>query len=274
MNRDNILTADVLDIIFDGRNKAYGAYNLRKTYDERIKFALMGTATLSFLFFLSTVINFSKKKPTQIYVGDEISLTGAIKEVEKVVPPPPPPAPKQQQIKVETEAFTTPVITEQVIDPPPSVDVLTDVKISTQNIEGVKSDGTITPPVEASTTNGTGPIAKKADDPEGEFKTVQIEAAYPGGKDGWMRFLERNLNREAPSEAGAPMGKYTVAISFRVDEKGNLSDIIAENNPGYGTAEEAVRVIKKSGSWKPAIQNGRTVAFRAKQTITFVVQEP
>jgi protein TonB len=145
------------------------------------------------------------------------------------------------------------------------------VKIGPRNIEGKADDGTITPPVESSTIAGTGLTAHKEDEPDGKFVSIQIPAEFPGGKDQWMRFLERNLNREAPTDAGAPAGKYTVAVSFKVDEHGNLSNIVAENNPGFGTAEEAVRVIKKGPAWKPAIQNGRTVAYTVRQTITFVV---
>ncbi len=273
MNRENILTADVLDIIFDGRNKAYGAYNLRKTYDERIKFALLGTAAFSFLFFLSTVVNFSKKHQATLEVGPDVYLSKTIDAPTKPLPPPPPPAPNPHQMQVETRIFTHPNIVEdnKVIDPPPSVETLDNVKIGLDNLHGKEADGTITPPVESSTIAGTGLAAHKADDVEDGFHSIQIPAEFPGGKEQWMRFLERNLNREAPTDAGAPAGKYTVAVSFKVDEHGNLSNIVAENNPGFGTAEEAVRVIKKGPTWKPAVQNGRNVAYTVRQTITFIV---
>jgi protein TonB len=55
-------------------------------------------------------------------------------------------------------------------------------------------------------------------------------------------------------------------------ERGNISEVHAVNNPGYGTPDEAVRVIKKSKQWIPAIQNGRNVIYRQNEAITFVVQ--
>ena len=110
------------------------------------------------------------------------------------------------------------------------------------------------------------------DDFEKVFTSVQIEAEFPGGADSWAKYLQRCLNNSVPSENGAPKGKYTVNVSFIVDKNGNISDIKAENNPGFGTAEEAVRLIKKGPSWKPAVQNGHNVTFRKKQPITFVVQ--
>jgi len=63
-------------------------------------------------------------------------------------------------------------------------------------------------------------------------------------------------------QAGIPPG-YSAAIC----------DVKAENDPGYGTREEAIRVIKKGPNWKPAIQNGREVIYRHKQNITFRVSE-
>ena len=76
-----------------------------------------------------------------------------------------------------------------------------------------------------------------------------------------------------PIENGATSGKYTVIVSFVVDKEGTISDVQAENDPGYGTAAEAVRVIKKSNKWIPAIQNGRNVIYRQKQSIAFLVND-
>ena len=103
------------------------------------------------------------------------------------------------------------------------------------------------------------------------FTSVQIEAEFPGGPEAWKRYLMRNLNPSVASERGAPAGEYKVLLSFLVDKNGNISDVIAEKNPGYGTAEEAIRLIKRGPAWKPAVQNGQNVSYRARQAITFMV---
>ncbi len=69
----------------------------------------------------------------------------------------------------------------------------------------------------------------------------------------------------------APPGIYTVTVSFIVDENGNLSDVKALNDPGFGAGAEAVRVLKQGPKWLPAIQNGHTVAFLNKQKIAFKI---
>ena len=102
---------------------------------------------------------------------------------------------------------------------------------------------------------------------------VQIPAEFPGGIKGWSKYLERNLNSSLPVDNGAPSGRYTVVVSFTVNKAGVISDVVAENDPGYGTKNEAIRVIAKGPNWKPAVQNGRNVIYRHKQSITFLVAD-
>jgi protein TonB len=151
------------------------------------------------------------------------------------------------------------------------VEKLEDTKIGTVNQEGTKDEGIVAPPVETGTGKVEAP--KQEEDYDKVFTVVQIPAEFPGGLPAWTKYLERNLNRDLPVNNGAPPGKYTVVVSFIVDKNGGISEVQAENDPGYGTKEEAVRVIKKGPSWKAAVQNGRNVIYRHKQSITFQVSE-
>ncbi|OIR13170.1 BlaR1 peptidase M56 [mine drainage metagenome] len=105
------------------------------------------------------------------------------------------------------------------------------------------------------------------------FSQTQVPAAFPGGKEAWMKYLAKNLNRALPVKNGAGPGKYAVQLSFIVDANGGISNIKAENDPGFGTTEEAIRMIKNGPAWIPAKQNGINVTSEAKQTITFVISE-
>ncbi|GAB3027799.1 hypothetical protein GCM10027051_35940 [Niabella terrae] len=100
------------------------------------------------------------------------------------------------------------------------------------------------------------------------FTKVEVEAQYPGN---WESFLERNLDLDVAVDNGAPPGDHTVIIQFIVDVTGNLSDVKAVTKVGYGMEQEAMRIIKKSGRWKPAIQNGQEVKAFRKQSISFKV---
>jgi protein TonB len=273
MEQGKILTADVLDIIFEGRNKAYGAYELRKTYQRRLMIATGSMLGICAFIFLATLLAsfVAPKKQTQILVQD-VQLANVQQEEKK--PPPPPPPPKVEPPKVEITKFTPPkIVKDEEVKPeekPPEQEKLEDTKIGTINQEGEKTD-VVAPPTEQST--GVEAPKAQAEDYDKEFKTVQIEAKFPGGAGAWQKYLERNLNSNVPVDNGAPPGNYTVVVSFLVDKSGNISEVQALNDPGYGTAAEAVRVIKKGPAWTPAVQNGRNVIYRQKQSVTFQVSE-
>lgn len=90
METKEILNADVLDIIFDGKNKQYGAYDLRKTYNNRLRKALLLTAAFALLIFLTSFLSdkFGPKEGDQLEVVDT-----QLAEIKKETPPPPPPPP-------------------------------------------------------------------------------------------------------------------------------------------------------------------------------------
>jgi hypothetical protein len=98
--------------------------------------------------------------------------------------------------------------------------------------------------------------------------------SFPGGSVAWTKYLERNLNKDIPTANGGPPGKYMVTVSFMVKSDGSLVDVSAQNNPGYGTREEAARLIAKGPNWIPAMLNGKPVSYRNKVAITFVVKPP
>ena len=274
MDINKILSADILDILFDGRNKEYGAYELRKTYNRRIRNALIGTFLICALLLTASIIANSTGKKKVEQVVQDVNLENMKTEEKKPEPPPPPP-PKQEPPKVEITKFTPPkIVKDEEVKPDEEikeVEKLEDTKIGTINQEGAKDEGVVAPPVE----KGTGVVEapKVEEDYDKVFTVVQIAAEFPGGIPAWTKYLERNLNRDLPVENGAPPGKYTVVVSFIVSKTGDISDVSAENDPGYGTKAEAIRVITKGPKWKPAVQNGRNVIYRHKQSITFIVSE-
>ena len=272
MEANKILTADILDLVFEGRNKDYGAYELRKTYNKRITGALIITASVALLALLGSVLaselKSSKKDDLDI---KEVTIQDIKQEEElKELPPPPPPKPPDPP-KIEMKQFTPPKIVkdEEVQEPPPAVEELKDVKIDLKNQEGIKDDGIVAPAV---IDDGKGVVeVKKEEDENRIFEKVEIEASFKGGESAWRKYLERNLNPNVPIDNGAPEGIYTVYVQFVVSKDGSISDVRPLTNHGYGMEAEAVRVIKKGPSWTPAVQNGRQVNAYRKQPITFQV---
>ncbi|KIC95904.1 energy transducer TonB [Flavihumibacter solisilvae] len=272
MEANKILNSDLLDIIFDGRNKEYGAYELRKTYNKRMTVALIVTTALLLLILLGNVLANSLKKKddkTEMIVQD-VQLEEVKREEPKNEPPPPPPPPKPEPPKVEMAKFTPPKIVkdEEVKEDekPPEVEKLEETKIGTINQEGIKDEGIVAPPA---SDEGKGVVEapkKVEEDWDKTFTKVEIESEYPGGTSAWQRYLNKSLRY--PQEAQDNEIQGTVVIQFIVDKEGNVSEVEAISGPNE-LREEAVRVIKKSGKWTPAVQNGRQVKSYKKQPITF-----
>lgn len=272
MEANKILSADILDLIFENKNKDYGAYQLRKTYNKRIVMALVITASIAVLALLGSILSSTLigKGPGKIEVK-EVTIQDLQQEEEQKVEPPPPPPPKPPDPpKIEMTKFTPPKIVkdEEVQEPPPQQEELKDTKIDVINQEGIK-DEQISVPVEID--QGKQIIEEKKEDENQIFEKVEIEASFTGGESAWRKYLERNLNPNTPVDNGAPEGTYTVYVQFVVSKDGSISDVKSLTTHGYGMEQEAMRVIKKGPKWVPAIQNGRSVNAYRKQPITFQV---
>jgi periplasmic protein TonB len=273
MDINKILSADVLDIIFDGKNKQYGAYDLRKSYNKRLTKALLITAALALLIFLGSVFAniIGKSKSETIDVVDTQMAELKKEPPPPVVPPPPPPKPPPPP-EINQVKFTPPkIVKDEEVKPEEKIEeIKEDQAISTKTVESDNKEQIVQAPVE---DKGTGVVeAPKVDDENTIFTKVEVEAGFPGGDAAWRNYLQKNLNTEVPADNGAGEGTYTVIVKFVVSKDGSLSDITCESDPGFGICEEAKRVIKRTKNWTPAIQNGRNVNAYRRQPITFLVQ--
>jgi len=273
MEINKILTADILDIIFDGKNKQYGAYDLRKTYNSRLKNAVIITISLVLLAFLGTILSdyISKNSKVEIEVLD--TQMAEVKKNDAPPPPPPPPPPKAPPPpEINQVKFTPPKIVkdEEVKEDEKIEEIKEDQVISTKTVES-DNKTQIVAPVE---DKGTQVVeAPKTDDEDKVFTKVENEAQFPGGTAAWVRYLQKNLNANTPVDNGARSGTYQVIVKFIVSKDGSISDVQPETKHGFGMEEEAIKIIKRGPKWTPALQNGRNVNAYRRQPITFVVEE-
>lgn len=264
MEKNKILSSSMLDILFDGKNKLYGAYELRTNYNKRVFKSIV--VTFSIIGTLISIFAFSNEKQNSkpVFITSEVTLIEIKKDEPKLAPPPPPKdiittAPK-------TIKFTTPLIVEIPNEPLPAQIDIRGAQISITTREGDTCQ--VAPLPEVFSGNG---IIDEPSEPE-IFEKVEIEASFPGGMDKWKKYLERTLNGVNPAEDGSPEGIFTTIVQFVVDIDGSISNVVSLTNHGYGMEEAAIKTIKKGPKWNPAIQNGRQVKAYRKQMITFVVQ--
>ncbi len=266
MQANSILSADILDILFDERNKEYGAYDLRKHYNGRMVRSFLAMFIFVLLLLFAYFI-FSSMKPVddKKLTGPDIILGPAL-PTEKPKPIIIPPVAKPDPPKIKTLQYTVPKITDNPPpeEQPPNVEDLDKAKISISNQSGSDDQGVVGPV----NNDGKGIVEapKKLVQDDAPFTKVEIESEYPGGRSAWAAFLNRNL---AYPESAAENGvQGTVLIQFIVDVAGNVSDVKVIAGPAE-LHEEAIRVIKKSGKWTAAIQNGQKVKSYKTQPIIF-----
>jgi protein TonB len=275
MEANKILQADILDLLFEGRNKDYGAYELRKKYNKRILLALGITTAIAIIAIGGSLLakTLSGKNDDEVQVS-EVVLAQVKQQDEQKPPPPPPPPPKAPPPpKVEMTKFTPPVIKkdeEVKQEEIPPVEKLEETKIDIKSEEGIKDQGiTMPPPVD----EGKKVVEEPKVDENQIFTKVEIEAQVDQKQ--WIRHLQSQLQRyiEDAAANGMDPGTYTVQVKFLVERDGSIADVQSLNDPGFGLGKAAVDVVKKGPRWSPGIQNGKQVRSYHTQPITFVVQE-
>ena len=267
MEANKILKSDILDILFEGRNKDYGAYDLRKTYNKRIKIALASTVIIIVLVFVGSAI------------ADKLAASKNVKEIQtkdlvmetapnEPPPPPPPPPPKlPPPPPIATIAFTPPKIVkdEEVIKPPPEVKQIEEAKIDVKTVEGSKDLGIVAPPSEDKGSQVVAAPPPKEDEDK-VFTKVEIEASFPGGAAAWTKYVTRAIQQEIDEFTETDYG--TCIVKFIVDKTGKVSQVEATTMKGTKLAEIATNAIRRGPNWTPAQQNGRYVNAYRLQPVT------
>jgi periplasmic protein TonB len=250
------------ELVFESRNKGYGAYILRKLYPERItKSFIIGAVSFIFLVSLPVIIQLitsGSEKDLEATQEVVVNLTEPppIDENEPPPPPPPPPPPVQETIK-----FTPPVVVDKPVeeDPPPQ-EKLSETVISTVTQEGDPNAEQLPPPE---------PIV---DPDEGKiFTIVEEQPTFPGGGEAaLLKYLQSNIKYPAMARENGIEG--IVYATFVVDKDGKIRDAKILRGKGAGLDEEALRVVRTMPDWKPGRQNGRNVAVQFNLPINFKLQ--
>ena len=273
METNKILSADLLDILFEGKNKEYGAYELRKTYNKRITLALIITAVIALLIFVGSVVakNIQDNNSTKLLEVKDLSLEQVQKE-DKPPPPPPPPLKLPPPPQIQTIQFTPPKIVkdEEVVKPPVENARIEEAKVDVKTVEGTKDVGIVAPPVEEKSQAIEAPKVVAAEEDK-VFTKVEIEASFPGGDAGWSRYVKNAIESHIDelTEAGQ---SGQCRVRFIVSKDGAVSDVVALTMKGSKLAEVAVNAIRKGPKWKPAMQYGRPVNAFREHPVSFTIQ--
>ena len=280
MAEEQLKYTDFEELVFENRNKAYGAYDLRRSYRGLLtKAFLIGVLFFSGMVLLPLV--YSKAIKTEAKEGDGIEVEVNLKDLETAEeeeePAPEEPLEnKQEEVlqslddvappseQVATVAYTVPEPVENapVETPPPTKKDMENKAISTKTQDGVAATNNAPPPVQG-VEGGRGDQARiegakivdKPVDTKEIHTTVDVEADYGnGGLNGFRAKVVENFD----SEAVQGEGMLTTTVKFVVETNGTVSQVKATgSNPDFN--REAERVVRSIKGWKPAKKGGVNV---------------
>ncbi|MES2795913.1 MAG: energy transducer TonB [Bacteroidota bacterium] len=264
---ENECTLD--EIVFQNKNKEYGAYNLRMSYLKTINRAFF-TGTALFVFGLAIPTLYAKFNPKKIdKIVGIINLENLPKPPTDVPPVVIPPTPIEVPDLPTTRFLPPKIVVDELVeveDLPPTQADLKDAPAAIETNLGEPTD--ITPVIDETAKIMEMVEIKPVEEDRPVF--VEQQAFFIGGNSEMTKFLQKNLKYPRQASNSGISGK--VFLSFIVDKNGQISDVTVLKGIGFGCDEEAVRVIKAMPNWSPGKQSGRAVKSRFNLPIVFALE--
>ncbi|ETD16510.1 MULTISPECIES: energy transducer TonB [Prevotellaceae] len=277
MAKIDLVQNDWVELVFQGRNQAYGAYKLRKGTSKRNLIAIIVVLIVAILAFAGMAIknivdeNARKVAATQV---SEISALNQPKKKAKV---------EQKKIQVEPEKvvervkssvkFTAPVIKKDSEVKPEDELKTQDQLMSTKtaigsfNVQGNdEANGEILKAKEVIAQ----PEPPKHEEENKVFEVVEQMPQFPGGPAALMEYLRSNTHYPVVAAENGVQGR--VSISFVVEKDGSITDVQVARPVDPSLDKEAARVVKSMPKWQPGKQNGSFVRVRYIVPVTFKLQ--
>ncbi len=248
------------DIVFENRNKEYGAYSIRKKYNRTVIWAiLVGVIIVSTAiitpYVMATVSQKRLKKDERVVEAQMENLDQPDQTVAPPPPPPPPPAEAQQQVK-----YTAPVVVDSV-----------DVKdkgtvLSMEDAQETMQDEAVVEVVEQATEE----VEETAKEEEVFLIVEEMPSFGTGGANEFRQYIGENLRYPEVAAENGIQGR--VFVQFVVEADGRLTNVKVIRGVDPSLDKEAVRVVESSPKWNPGKQRGKPVRVSFTFPIIFVLQ--
>ena len=277
MSKIDLISSDWVDLVFEGRNKAYGAYRLRKSTTKRNILAMVAVVLLLIVaFIILTVKNFVDEQRAKVAMTQVAELTN-YKQPEKKAEV------KQKKVEVEPERvvervkssikFTAPVIKKDEEVKPDEELKTQDELMSTKTAIGtfdVKGNDDANGEILKAKEVIAEPEPPKHEEENKVFDIVEQQPLFPGGPAALMKYLSENTKYPVVAQENGVQGRVTV--QFVVEKDGSISDVHVLRGVDPSLDKEAVRVVKSMPRWTPVKQNGITVRVNYRVPVLFRLQ--
>lgn len=257
----SITFSDFDDLVFENRNKEYGAYQLRKKYSHAVFTGIL----IATLFAVTAVLMPFMMRPSQekaLSGGNGYSLSIRMENleppVEKIYVPPAPP-PREASKVPETVQYVPPVLVDSVI-PLEQTLITTDAALSSNDNEVIIAEG-----------SGFGDDLLPGGDGTGSDEPLLIVEVMPtfkgGGLDNFRLWLQKRTNY--PQAAIENKIRGTVFLTFIVEKDGSVSNVTVIKGVHPLLDNEAVKTISESPKWSPGLQRGQPVRVQFRIPLSF-----
>lgn len=277
MSKIDLISSDWVDLVFEGRNKAYGAYRLRKSTTKRNILAMVAVVILLIVaFIILTVKNFVDEQRAKVAMTQVAELTNYDQPKKKAEV-------KQKKVEVEPERvvervkssikFTAPVIKKDEEVKPDEELKTQDELMSTKTAIGtfdVKGNDDANGEILKAKEVIAEPEPPKHEEENKVFDIVEQQPLFPGGPAALMKYLSENTNYPVVAQENGVQGRVTV--QFVVEKDGSISDVHVLRGVDPSLDKEAVRVVKSMPRWTPGKQNGITVRVNYRVPVLFRLQ--
>lgn len=268
-----------VDMVFAGKNKAYGAYKLRKETSHRNAKALLILIVVAALIggFLYVKIKSDKDaEARQAYIAEMQAsrLANQMKKQEKKIKIPPKVQPKKEiPIARATQKFTAPVIRKDDLvkedNQIKQMDKLDDRAVGAETHEGTNSR--TVEAVRNDVAVNTPPPAPAEEASNKVFTVVEQMPSFPGGMGALNSYLHNNVRYPTVAQENGVQGR--VVVSFVVERDGSITDVQVARSVDPSLDKEAVRVINSMPKWQPGKQNGSSVRVKYNVPVNFKLQQ-
>jgi len=242
------------ELAFEGRNKAYGSYFLRKRYNRYLAVSVIaGTLFVLLIVFLLWL---------QYYIRPELVISAEDMYAVEYYALSPPPDDEQDKLvqafaKPPEESVKTPVVADTVSER--DVKPREDQPPEKQEDAEVHTDS-------AAKQGGSGAGTGIGED-TGLVAPVDIIPRFPGGDEARLYYLRKKVRY--PEAALKAQIQGVVMVVFVVEADGSLSNVDVDKRIGGGCDEEAIRVTREMPRWEPGKRNGQAVRVMVRMPIVF-----
>nr|WP_315346904.1 TonB family protein [Hoylesella enoeca] len=277
MSKIDLISNDWVDLIFEGKNQAYGAYKLRKGTSRRNIISIIIVVVVALLAFSVVAIkkivdaNMEKVASTQVTELSNLDQKQKKAEVKKQIK-------VQEPEKVVERVKSSVKFTAPVIKKDSEVKPEDEIKTQDQLMQNKAAIGSFDV---KGNDDANGEVLKakeviaQPEPPKVEenkvFDMVEEMPSFPGGPAALMQFLQSNTHYPAVAQENGVQGRVTV--SFVVEKDGSITDVQVARSADPSLDKEAIRVVKSMPRWTPGRQNGSTVRVKFNVPVTFKLQQ-